>query len=223
MKAAFQQAAGLQYLEVDPVESGPASLVVVLHGRGANAQDLADVAGVLAMPGCRFIFPNAPLAIDLGPWGVGYAWYELGAAQDQTVPRSREQLLTFLDEVARRYATPLERTVLAGFSQGAVMTLDVGLRTREPLAGLVAMSGCLHRPEEVRALLPTVGQRRILLIHGTEDEVVPVSGSRQARLALEEAGLSPEYHEFPMGHEVTAESLAVVGAFLRRVLGHAPA
>ena len=123
--------------------------------------------------------------------------------------------------VAWRAAFPQDppaRTVLGGFSQGAVMTLDVGLRAPEHYAALVAMSGYLAEADDFPGYLAGRRDQPLLLIHGTRDQVLPVSLARRARQYLETNGLAPEYQEFAMAHEVSGESLQLVGDFLKRHL-----
>ena len=97
------------------------------------------------------------------------------------------------------------------------MALNVAFHTDLEIAGVVAMSGALHEADmgdlAGRKDLP------VLLVHGTGDEVIPLLAAHRARRTLEAHGLQPEYHEFPMGHHVTEESLAVVAAFIGRCLG----
>ncbi len=110
--------------------------------------------------------------------------------------------------------------MLSGFSQGAVLSLDAGLRCPRRLAGVAALSGYLFEPEALPAeLAPTQQQLPVFLAHGTFDDVVPIAGSRQAAQALREAGLPVELHEYAMAHQITSEELADLRAFLSRCLG----
>ena len=192
-------------------------LVVVMHGRGADANDLADVAPMIDGPsGYRFLFPNAPKAWEAAPgMTFGFTWFE-GLPPDAASLRSaRKRLSEFLDAALKLFPTPPGKVVLAGFSQGALMALDLGLR-RDDVAGVVAMSGALDERD-----LPDLSSRkdrRVLIIHGTLDEMINVNMARRARRVLESQGLDPEYHEFPMGHQVTQESMAIVGEFIRKCL-----
>jgi phospholipase/carboxylesterase len=194
-------------------------LVVVLHGRGADANDLAGLAPYLDGPGgYRFILPNAPRPFEPVPgMRFGFSWFDGWPPARGSVDVSRQLLLRFLDEVAARYPVNGDRIVLAGFSQGALMSLDCGFRTTTPLRGIVVMSGGLYEDE-----MPDLSARRdqqVLIVHGTEDEVVPVINARRMRAVLEEHGIQPEYHELPMGHTVSEETMAIVARFLHEVIG----
>jgi phospholipase/carboxylesterase len=197
-------------------------LVVLLHGRGADANDLAGLAPHLDGPGgYRFILPNAPRPFEpmlpMPGMAFGFTWFDGWPPVRGSVDASRQLLLRFLNEVAARYPVDGDRIVLAGFSQGALMSLDCGFRTASPLRGVVVMSGGLYE-EEAPDFDARRGQR-VLIVHGTEDEVVPVIAARRMRAVLEEHGLQPEYHELPMGHSVTEESMAIVARFLVGVIG----
>jgi phospholipase/carboxylesterase len=192
-------------------------LVVVMHGRGADANDLADIAPMIDGPsGYRFVFPNAPNAWEAAPgMKYGFTWFEGLPPDANSLRAARGRLIEFLDGALKRFPTPPGKVVLAGFSQGALMALDVGLR-RDDLAGIVAMSGALDERD-----LPDLSarrNRRVLIVHGTADEMINVNMARRTRRVLESHDLNPEYHEFPMGHQVTTQSMAVVGEFIRKCL-----
>jgi phospholipase/carboxylesterase len=209
----------LRFIESVPSgRGGELPLVVVLHGRGADANDLADLAPMVDGPGgYRFIFANAPKPFEPYPgMTFGYSWFDGWPPTPESIAPSRQLLLEFLDEIARRFPPRDGKVVLAGFSQGALMALDAGFRTPAPLAGIVAMSGGLYETE-----LPDLDarkERRVLIVHGTLDDMIPVVNARRARRVLEEHGIEPEYHEFPMGHHVTQESMAVVTDFIGRCI-----
>jgi phospholipase/carboxylesterase len=193
-------------------------MVVILHGRGADAFDLADIAPMIdTRGGCRFVFPNAQKPFEPYPGQrFGWSWFDGWPPVGNSLAASRQLALRFLHEITARYPTPAGKVVLGGFSQGALMSFDVGFRTDLPLAGIVAMSGAIFEGD-----LPDFAAQKtqnVLVIHGTADDVIPLLAARRARRLLEEKGLSPEYHEFPMGHNVTPESMAVVRAFLTRCL-----
>lgn len=187
-------------------------LVVMIHGRGADANDLADLAPMLDPPGgARFVFPNAPKPFEAYPgMSFGFTWFEGWPPQKNSVAESRATLLRFLDELLERY--PTSALIVSGFSQGGMMSLDAGLRTTRPVAGIVVMSGGLYEEElpdlRARAHVP------VLIAHGTIDDVVPVNYARRARAVLENAGFSVDYHEYPMGHQVVMEEMAVVRDFI---------
>ncbi len=216
MRASAGEGGGLSYVEIARPNAPPAlPLVLVLHGRGASADDLAPLTTELG-DGYRYVLPNGRLRLDFGPW-VGYAWYEREAVEAH-LPQSRAAVEALLGELWARTGLGPDRTALLGFSQGAALALNVGLHHPTRFAGVIAMSGTLHQDASLAAALPNAREQRVLIVHGTEDAVLPIERGRAARAALEAAGLRPEYHEFAMGHEVSRESLAAVGTFLHQVL-----
>jgi phospholipase/carboxylesterase len=192
------------------------SLVMVMHGRGADANDLADLAPMID-DGYRFVFPNAAKPFEPMPgYSFGWSWFDGWPPEGDSIVQSRTKLLALIDELVKRYPTPAGKIAVTGFSQGGMMAIDVGFRTEQKVAGIVVMSGAIYEAD-----MPDLRARRelpVLLIHGTQDDMIPVLAARRTRHILEEHGLAPEYHEFPMGHHVTPESMEVVRAFLRRVL-----
>jgi phospholipase/carboxylesterase len=194
-------------------------MVVLIHGRGADMNDLADLAPMLdAAGGCRFVFPNAPKPFEAYPgMAMGWTWFEGWPPSHDSVVESREEMLRFLGEATEKYPTPEEKLIVAGFSQGALMALDSGLRTAQKIAGIISMSGGLYEHD-----LPDLRRHAgfpVLIGHGTADDVVPILYARRARRVLEDAGLDVEYHEYPMSHQVAAEEAADVRGFIGRVLG----
>jgi phospholipase/carboxylesterase len=187
-------------------------MVIMMHGRGADMNDLADLAPLLDAPdGARFVFPNAPKPFEAYPgMSFGWTWFEGWPPTQESVRESREVLLEFLDEITARY--PTTSLIVSGFSQGAMMALDVGLR-RDATA-IIVMSGGLYEDD-----LPDLAARKqtpVLISHGSLDDVVPVNYARRARALLEDAGFDVEYHEYPMGHQVVMEEVAVVKEFIAR-------
>jgi phospholipase/carboxylesterase len=199
-------------------ETEPLPMVVMIHGRGADMNDLADLAPMLdAAGGCRFVFPNAPRPFEPYPgMSFGWTWFEGWPPVHESVVESRGSMLEFLGEIVQKYPTPPGKLVVAGFSQGALMALDSGLRLQERPAGIIAMSGGLY-DRDLPDLRPLHGLP-VLIAHGTADDVVPVTYAQRARRQLEDAGLDVEYHEYPMGHQVAMEEAEAVRQFLERCL-----
>ena len=188
----------------------PVGLIVTLHGWGANAQDLAPLVPFLNLPDFQFMLPDAPFPHPYT--SVGKMWYDLSNQQHQGYQESRQMLIQWLQSLESSTGVPLSRTILSGFSQGAAMTLDVGLSL--PLAGLVALSGYLHPisyPENSK--FPPV-----LIVHGRQDSVVPLKAAVNARDKLTELGVSVEYHEFDMAHEIRPDVLPVIRNFVLGVM-----
>lgn len=201
-------------------EPTPDSLLVFLHGYGASGDDLFGLAGPLseALPGTAFASPNAPLPSSLG--GPGYEWFPVpwidGASEEamrSAFAASRTALQAYLDAELERLGLPAERLALLGFSQGAMMALQVG-PTRDPgPAAIVGMSGRLADA----ALL--AAERRsappIRLIHGELDTVIPIAALEESRQGLESAGLSATTHAVPgLDHGIDERAFELAKSFL---------
>jgi len=204
-----------------PASGGPAKqLVVLLHGLGADGNDLIGLAPVLSqvLPDAAFVSPNAPFPCDMAPFG--YQWFSV---QDRTpavmlagVRMAASILDPFLDEQLEAHGLTPDRMALIGFSQGTMMSLHVGLRRPEPVAGILGYSGRLIAPE----LLPDEIRSRppVQLVHGQADEMVPFESMALAAEALREAGVEVETHACPgLGHGIDQDGLMVGARFLRRI------
>lgn len=179
---------------------------MILHGWGANAQDVASLVPALNLPNYQFLLPNAPFSHPQVPGGK--RWYDLEREDYKGLAQSQEALTKWLISLESTTGIPLESTILSGFSQGGAMTLDVGLNL--PLAGLICMSGYLHRtPQQVESPLPSM-----LIVHGRQDTVVPLSAAHRLRDYLLSLGAPMQYKEFDMGHEIRPEVLEVIRDFI---------
>lgn len=213
----------------------PVASVVVLHGLGADGNDFVPVAreldlGVLGP--VRFVFPSAPVRpVTLNNGYPMRAWYDLyppnatpggTRREDETGLRaSQAWVQALLDREAERGIAP-ERTVLMGFSQGCAMTLMAGLRSPRRLAGLVGLSGYLPLAQTTAAeLSPANKGLPVFLAHGQWDTVVEPARGRAARDLLEDWGCGVEWRDYPMAHEVCADEVDDLNAWLLRVLGGA--
>jgi phospholipase/carboxylesterase len=197
--------------------------VVLLHGLGADGDDLIGLAPYWAplMPEAEFLSPNAPFACDMAPYG--YQWFSSldrsPAAVLAGVRAAAVILDPFLDTALAERGLGTGDLALAGFSQGAMMSLFVGLRRPCPIAGILGYSGRLLAPEllqnELRSRPP------ILLVHGTADPLVPYESLADAHAALVSAGVPVETLTCPgTGHAIDEAGLRRGGAFLKEVLIH---
>jgi phospholipase/carboxylesterase len=215
----------------DPAAKPVASLVV-LHGLGADGSDFVPIAQELdlgTIGPVRFVFPSAPVRpVTINAGYAMRAWYDIfppGSDPSQTRPEdeaglreSQAIVQQLLDREAERGVAP-ERTVLMGFSQGCAMTLLAGLRAPHRLAGLAALSGYLPLGERTAQEASPANQRTpVFMAHGDFDEVVEPGRGMAARDALKALGYGVQWHSYPMGHEVCAEEIQDLNAWLLRVL-----
>ncbi len=197
-----------------PPQAGqaPKGLLVILHGWGANADDVGSLLPFLDLPDYQLLFPNAPFPHSSS--SAGRAWYDLTTENMyQGLTESRKLLTDWLQSLESVTGVPLSRTILSGFSQGAAMTLDVGLKL--PLAGLVSMSGYLQ-PGAATNLetLHATSLPPVLIMHGQQDTVVPLQAALLARETLASLGVVVQYQEFDSGHEISLQMLEVFKKFV---------
>jgi phospholipase/carboxylesterase len=226
---AWSEIAGLSVCLVGPPDA--ALLAVLLHGFGASGEDLVPLATEIDAPSVQYAFPEAPLEIS-GVYGAARAWWMLdlarleedlrsGAPRDRRdevpegLPAARAQVMRLLDQLEARVAAPGARVVLGGFSQGAMLALDVALHRERPPAGLLLMSGTLINLAEWQPRLPSLRGVPVLQSHGRADALLPYAAAEGLRDRLRAAGAAVEWHSFVGGHEIPRIVIAAAGAFLR--------
>ncbi|WP_299148365.1 alpha/beta fold hydrolase [uncultured Tateyamaria sp.] len=216
----------LQAGRVEPQSGDLRSIVVFLHGYGANGADLLGLAEPLKdhLPDTLFVAPDAPEQIP--GYAGGYQWFPIpwidGSSEEEAergLNAASEDLNAFLDALMVDEDVLPEQVVLFGFSQGTMMSLHVAPRREDPVAGIVAFSGRLLNPEVLAD--EVVSRPPILLVHGDQDDVVPPQSLPQAAEALQEAGWKDVYAHVMEGtaHGIAQDGLSVALAFMRDKLG----
>jgi phospholipase/carboxylesterase len=221
----------------DGLGGGSGPVVILLHGFGAPGDDLVSLADVLHVPAStRFVFPEGPLSLSFGPRDAR-AWWLIDMvriAADQAAGRirdlsneipkglapARETMLAFLKEVEQKFGADPRKTVLGGFSQGAMLSCDLMLRTAQPYAGLIQLSGTLLAIQEWAPLLQKRKGLPVFQSHGMQDELLPYVGAERLRDTLIHAGLSVEWHSFRGGHEIPRTVLQRLGPFITKAVTH---
>lgn len=210
---------------LDPASGKPArQLVVILHGYGADGLDLIDLGRAWQgqLPDAAFVAPNAPEPLPFEALG-GRQWfalqerdpneYRLGAQAAQPV------LDRFLDDELARHSLDGSALALVGFSQGAMMTFQCGLRRPSPPAALIGYSGLLPGAGQ---LGPVNTQSPVLIVHGEEDDVVASYHAQAAQKALDDAGVSSSLHLLAgLGHSIDERGMVLGGRFLEKAFGPA--
>ena len=195
-------------------------LLLMLHGIGSNEADLFGLAPYVDE---RFLIVSARAPVVMGPGA--YGWFNIeftprGMLADiEQAKVSLRTLPPFLDQLIEAYGADAARVYLMGFSQGAMMSLALALTEPERVAGAVLMSGrypaqALEQEPDARSL----EGKPFMVTHGLYDPVLPISEGRAVREKLAQFAVELTYHEYPMGHEVSMESLRDVTAWLSRKL-----
>jgi len=198
----------------------PGHMVLLLHGYGADGNDLIGLAPLLGqlMPDVVFHAPNAPYPCEGNPFG--YQWFgisRLDPALTLAGVRSAGPLVdAFIDDTMAQYGLDESRTALVGFSQGTMMALHVGLRRAKPLSGIVGFSGMLAGPEVLKDEIKS--RPPILLAHGDSDEMLPHTLTEQAAETLGQNNVAVAVHIAEgVGHGINESALSHAARFLLEV------
>jgi phospholipase/carboxylesterase len=201
--------------------------VIWLHGLGADGHDFEPIVPELALQdlAVRFIFPHAPRrAVTINNGYVMRAWFDIVSpdlsrdVDSVSIEQSTYQLHALIDrEIAR--GIPASKIILAGFSQGGVIVLQGGLRYREKLAGVLALSTFLAEP----AVIQSHGHKKnlhtpIMMMHGDYDDVIPIAAAQRSREILLKMDYQVDWQSYPMGHGVIPEELTDIATWLRQQL-----
>ena len=191
----------LDYELIPAEQKSTGRLLVMLHGLGDSIEGYRWLPEVLALPWLNYALVNAP-----DEYYGGFSWYDFAHDPLPGIRRSREMLFALLDHLRAQGFAP-EQTVLGGFSQGCLMSIEVGLCYPHKLAGIVGISGYVSQPEKLlMGLSPVAKQQRFLITHGTLDPIVPFARTREQVHQLKAAGLNVEWHEFVKPHTIAGEA-----------------
>jgi phospholipase/carboxylesterase len=214
----------LERVDINPDARDAA--VIWLHGLGADGHDFEPIVPELRPPSglrVRFLFPHAPVRpVTINDGMEMRAWYDIDPraplAGTADIRASAEQVAELVAEM-RRLGIPSRRIVLAGFSQGGVVALHLGLRYREPLGGIMALSTYVHDAEHLTDEISLENfDVPIFMAHGVLDPMIPITRAITSREALRALNYRVEWHEYRMGHSVCPQEIADIGRWLNEVL-----
>ena len=185
-------------------------LMIALHGLGDSMEGYRWLPEAMRLPWLSYLLVNAPDC-----YCTGFSWYDVDDDSGVGIERSLKLLFELLD-VQRSRGFPSEKTVVFGFSQGCLMTIEIGARYPHRLAGLVGISGYVFQPERlVNELSPQARQQRFLITHGTQDPLIHIVRVRPQIEMLRKAGLKMDWREFAKTHTIAGESeVSVVRNFV---------
>jgi phospholipase/carboxylesterase len=202
-----------QVAPINTTGTGPHPALVLLHGRGTDENDLLGLTSFLDP---RFIIASvrAPYPFLYG----GYTWFNLdedGTVNIDQLLRSRDLFFQWLDDFQKTYPIDTNRLFLFGFSMGAMMSLVVSLSSPKRFKGVIAHSGLLPNHHLLSYRWDDLGALSFYIAHGEQDPVVPVAMGRQAHQRLVQAHANVQYHEYPIQHTMSDESLSDISAWLQ--------
>ncbi len=214
----------IQHLELN-TGADPKGTIIWMHGLGADCWDFVSIVKELGLPAdlpLRFIFPQAPSRpITINNGQVMPGWYDISMAELQRKPDEAgvRQSQASIDaliarEIGRGVAA--DKIILAGFSQGGAIALQTGLRYRDALGGIMALSTYLTLDDSLAAEATIANANiPIFMAHGTEDQVIPLSLAQSSRAKMAARGYKIEWHEYPMPHSVCMEEIEDIGAWIQ--------
>lgn len=195
-------------------EAGSQQLMIVLHGLGDSMAGYTWVPQALRFPWLNYLLVNAP-----DEYYGGYSWYDYAGDAATGVRRSIGALNQLLD-AQRQAGFPTEQTILSGFSQGCLMTLETGLRYPHRFAGLIGLSGYVLDPQVVlNKMSPVAKEQRLFVTHGRQDPLIPFAEVKKQMEQLRAGGLQLEWHEFDKPHTIIEQEIAVMRKFVAEVMG----
>ena len=232
--------AGLDVRVLQDTKGPPTAAVIFCHGFGAPGDDLVPLQGELvhlqpSLASARFYFPAAPLSLGGFGWGDSRAWWmidmealvalqqgdpdalrEVRKQEPDGMAQARNLLKKLVLDVAAQTGLPMNRIVLGGFSQGAMLTTDVALRLEEAPAGLAILSGTLLLEDQWRAKAQARAGLPVFQSHGRQDPLLGFQAAEWLRDLLASSGLAVEFHAFGGGHGIGPDVVPALAAFLAR-------
>lgn len=186
-------------------------LMIVLHGLGDSMEGYRWLPQAMQLPWLSYLLVNAP-----DRYYTGFAWYPMDSDPGPAIERSRKLLFELLDN-ARGGGFAAEKIIVFGFSQGCLMSMEVGARYPHRVAGIVGVSGYVHEPDQLlRELSPQARQQRFLITHGTHDPLIPIQMARPQMELLRQAGLRIDWREFAKAHTIDDDlELSALRGFVR--------
>lgn len=195
-------------------ESGPHPTLILLHGRGTDENDLLGLTSSFD-PRLLVVSIRAPYRFPYG----GYTWFDLdeqnGVNMDQLI-EGCNALIQCLDDVQQKHSVDVKRIFLFGFSMGAMMSLTVSLSHPNRFKGVVAHSGMLPHDDKLKYRWNDLGGISFFIAHGTYDPIVPVEMGRKAHQRFMDAKADVSYHEYPIQHTISEESLNDAAVWLQK-------
>lgn len=203
--------------------------VILFHGYGADAKDLAPLAEVIpvANKNLNWLFPDGFLEVPIGPSWMGRAWWPVdmmelqraamtGVARDlsKDTPAGLNTAFEKAMELLKALKVPWDKIILGGFSQGAMLATELYLHAPETPKGLIIMSGTLLHADKLRPLVPQRGGQNFFLSHGERDEVLSIQGARRLETLLTQGGMKGRLMSFGGGHEIPMGVIQGVGNYI---------
>lgn len=210
-----------EYIIVEPSLVNPNTkypLIFLLHGYGSNMYDLANLCEYIDSDKYIYICPNAPFKMDIGYESKGFSWFDL-EKNDISAEKNHycNLIIKLINLIDKEYNIDLNKMILGGFSQGAMVTYDFGFSMHNYFAGLLAMSGKLRDKESFMYIDKNNPDEKIFISHGLYDNVISVNEGREANKILVNRGFEVEYNEYPIAHEISFDVINDMKIWIKRI------
>ncbi len=212
----------LETVEIEPDQTATGT-VIWMHGLGADAHDFEPIVALLTLnQPLRFVFPNAPVRpVTINAGMEMRAWYDIDPGAPLTGEAEIRESAAAVQQLIEKENTrgiPTPAITLAGFSQGGVIALQLGLRSEERLAGIMALSTYVHDHEHLSEEVSFASiDVPIFMAHGRADPMIPIARAVTSREAMAALNYQIQWHEYAMGHQVCPEEIADIAAWLNSI------
>lgn len=205
---------------VENFQDPDAKWVVLFHGYGADAHDLASLADAIpTTKPCNWLFPNGHLSVPIGPGWTGRAWWniKLSELEGDWVDRRPPEMSATVEKVFKMMSSmkfDWKNTIIGGFSQGAMLATEVFLKAPETPAGLICLSGTMLSQKEWSEWAPARKGAKILMSHGEADQVLPHKGSVLLQNFFQQNGIETQFVSFRGGHEIPFQVIEKMKSYI---------
>ena len=192
-------------------EKNEYDIVIMMHGYGASMYDLVTIAKEVNDKEYIYIFPNAPIEMDIGFYQKGYAWFPI---ETNNYIESSDLLQETMDEIIKSYKH--NKIYIGGFSQGGMMALHAGLFSKKNYSGAIILSSKIIDDKSIRNYIKNPEKTKVFISHGRFDSVIDINEGRKIKHTLEKQGFDLFYKEYDIGHEISIEVIQDLSKWLER-------
>tara|TARA_B100000214_G_scaffold368694_1_gene340612 strand:- start:3028 stop:3675 length:648 start_codon:yes stop_codon:yes gene_type:complete len=192
-------------------EKNEYDIVIMMHGYGASMYDLVTIAKEVNDKEYIYIFPNAPIEMDIGFYQKGYAWFPI---ETNNYIESSDLLQETMDEIIKSYKH--NKIYIGGFSQGGMMALHAGLFSKKNYSGAIILSSKIIDDKSIKNFIKNPEKTKVFISHGRFDSVIDINEGRKIKHTLEKQGFDLFYKEYDIGHEISVEVIQDLSKWLER-------
>ena len=186
-------------------------IVIMMHGYGASMHDLVSIAQAVNDKDYIYIFPNAPIEMNVGFYQKGYAWFPIETAD---YIESSELLEETIEQIIKSYK--YNKIYIGGFSQGGMMALHAGLFSNRDYSGTIILSSKIIDDKSTKIGINNPDNTKIFISHGRFDSIIDIEEGRRIKQTLQKQGFDLFYKEYDIGHEISADVIEDLSKWLEK-------